>query len=698
VFYDRSQFCQIATYLGDGLIDIDLPMPSILKPAQLWTGKQIFGLLLKPNKHSDINVNLETKCRNFGKNEKHKSDGIPFSSWKNFSGENYDNSFCPSDNWLIIHNSEIMCGVIDKAIIGDGNKKSMFYVVLRDYGSVHAANAMNQIAKLSARWLANQGFSIGIDDVQPGERLREQKHKTIQKGYTDCDEAIYLSKQGQLPNQAGCNEEETLEAKLSGILSKIREDVGTVCFQELNKYNAPLNMSLCGSKGSKINVSQMVACVGQQIISGSRIPNGFGDRSLPHFPKNSKTPAAKGFVGNSFYTGLTPYEFLFHAVSGREGLVDTAVKTAETGYMSRRLMKALEDLACHYDLSVRDSSGGMVQFTYGDDGLDPVMIEGDQQPVEFSRTLDHILAYKPATDEVPMKKEEIFNNLDSELKTIAFKKCSQEFIDSMKRFVKNDILWRIESAHNSVKRSQFKEFLAVCSRKYLRAMIEPGTSVGAIGAQSIGEPGTQMTLKTFHFAGVASMSITLGVPRIKEIINASKQISTPILTCPLNPKIGDYGKIQKRFAAETATRVVKGRIEKTTLGEVMDYMQDIISDNELYLRIKIDLHAISKLQLELDIESVKWAIIRAPKLKINDQHIKLESKSILRITVSKSSKTDTTNAFLLLQNLKRVLPNVVVKGLASTSRAVINDITAESKLTLMVEGYGLMECMGTDGI
>jgi DNA-directed RNA polymerase III subunit RPC1 len=90
-------------------------------------------------------------------------------------------------------------------------------------------------------------------------------------------------------------------------------------------------MSLCGSKGSKINVSQMVACVGQQIISGERIPDGFGDRSLPHFPKNSKTPAAKGFVGNSFYTGLLPTEFLFHAVSGREGLVDTAVKTAETG-------------------------------------------------------------------------------------------------------------------------------------------------------------------------------------------------------------------------------------------------------------------------------------------------------------------------------------------------------------------------------
>jgi DNA-directed RNA polymerase III subunit RPC1 len=373
------------------MVNIDLPLPAIIKPTQLWTGKQVFSVLLKPNKNSPMNINLETKCRNFGKDEKNITTGVSFSNSKTLSGLTFDNSFCPNDNWLVIHNSEIMCGVIDKAIIGDGSKKSMFYTINRDYGPEMSAKAMNQIAKLSARWLANQGFSIGIDDVQPGERLRTEKMKTVEKGYHDCDEMIQMSKEGRLSNQAGCNEEETLEAKLSGILSKIRDDVGTVCFAELNKYNAPLNMSLCGSKGSKINVSQMVACVGQQIISGSRIPNGFGDRSLPHFPKNSKTPAAKGFVGNSFFTGLSPSEFIFHAVSGREGLVDTAVKTAETGYMSRRLMKALEDLACHYDLSVRDSTGGMVQFKYGDDGLDPARVEEENFPIQMTRTLKHIM-------------------------------------------------------------------------------------------------------------------------------------------------------------------------------------------------------------------------------------------------------------------------------------------------------------------
>jgi DNA-directed RNA polymerase III subunit RPC1 len=138
----------------------------------------------------------------------------------------------------------------------------------------------------------------------------------------------------------------------------------------------------------------MVACVGQQIIAGHRVPNGFQDRSLPHFPKKSKEPPSKGFVRNSFYSGLRATEFLFHAISGREGLVDTAVKTAETGYMQRRLMKALEDLTTQYDLSVRNSTGGVVQFRYGDDGLDPACLEGDAQPIDFDRSLGHALVRK----------------------------------------------------------------------------------------------------------------------------------------------------------------------------------------------------------------------------------------------------------------------------------------------------------------
>lgn len=255
---------------------------------------------------------------------------------------------------------------------------------------------------------ANFGFSLGINDVIPGPQLSMEKDRLVESAYSRCLDLIAKAKKGQLENKPGCDQEQTLEALISSELSKVREQVGQICMRELSRHNAPLIMATCGSKGtcyiitqqlhtphvfgflgSEINVSQMVACVGQQIIAGHRVPDGFQDRSLPHFPKKSKEPPSKGFVRNSFYSGLRATEFLFHAISGREGLVDTAVKTAETGYMQRRLMKALEDLTTQYDLSVRNSTGGVVQFRYGDDGLDPACLEGEILPIEFERGWSH---------------------------------------------------------------------------------------------------------------------------------------------------------------------------------------------------------------------------------------------------------------------------------------------------------------------
>jgi DNA-directed RNA polymerase III subunit RPC1 len=140
-----------------------------------------------------------------------------------------------------------------------------------------------------------------------------------------------------------------------------------------------------------INVSQMAAGVGQQMIGGRRVENGFQDRTLPHFAHGARDPASKGFVRNSFFSGLDPTEFIFHAMSGREGLVDTAVKTAETGYMSRRLMKSLEDAYIVYDHTVRNSGGNIIQFNFGDDSLDPAVLEGDGRPVNFARTFTHAI-------------------------------------------------------------------------------------------------------------------------------------------------------------------------------------------------------------------------------------------------------------------------------------------------------------------
>jgi len=337
-FYDRKSFVQIVGYMFNadavrdpvkkryakdvadrgGYLDIDLPEPAILKPETMWTGKQVFNLLMRPNKKSRVLVNMDGACKQYKPDPSLPPD------------------LNEDDAWLVIRNSEVMCGVMDKNTMGDGKKDSVFYVILRDFGPDCLVQSMNRMAKLSARFLTNEGFSIGINDVWPSAELVKRKNALVEEAYAKCDLLIKDFKEGRLKPDAGCDESETLEHKMSGILSDVRQKGGALCLEELSMYNSPTTMAKCGSKGSNINVSQMVALVGQQIIGGSRVQNGFQDRSLPHFAKASRQPPSKGFVRNSFFSGLTPYEFIFHAMSGREGLVDTAVKTAETGYMSRR--------------------------------------------------------------------------------------------------------------------------------------------------------------------------------------------------------------------------------------------------------------------------------------------------------------------------------------------------------------------------
>jgi len=380
-FFDRSSFAQIIGYMFNATTFKDpdtkeeqgyeLPAPAILKPAKLWTGKQVFNVLMRPSRKCKVLINLEAPCKEF-KPEAGRANDL-----------NKD------DAWLVVRNSEVMCGVMDKATVGDGKKDSVFYVMMRDYGPDYAVLAMNRLAKLSARWLSTQGFSLGIGDVTPGPDLRAKKQKLNDAAYEQCSTLIKQYKEGRIKRDPGCDEYQTMENQVSGILSKVRQQAGDVCFAELSRWNAPMLMAKCGSKGSNINVSQMVAGVGQQMIGNKRVVNGFDERTLPHFKKGSVDPDSKGYVSDSFFDGLNPTEFIFHAMSGREGLVDTAVKTAETGYMSRRLIKSLEDLSAGYDKTVRNSSQAIVQFQYGDDHLDPVDMEGKAKPVNFDRTYNH---------------------------------------------------------------------------------------------------------------------------------------------------------------------------------------------------------------------------------------------------------------------------------------------------------------------
>lgn len=239
----------------------------------------------------------------------------------------------------------------------------------------------------------------------------------------------------------------------------------------------------------------------------------------------------------------------------------------------------------------------------------------------------------------------------------------------------------------SITENQLSEFFRILVKKYNKAKIVPGEAVGAVAAQSIGEPGTQMTLKTFHFAGVASMNITLGVPRIKEIINSSKSISTPVI----------YAKLLREEDL-IAARIVKGRIETTKLSEILEYIKEVMSPKGCYLKLKLDTKTIDSLKLEIDMKKIRDAIINTKKLKLKEKHIFIESSNKIRIEPYDTSKE---NMYFTLQIIKKKISNVIISGIPTISRAVINKKEGEGgKLTysLAIEGSGLSEIMRIPGI
>ena len=735
-FFNRHQFTQTISFMYEGLhvrdpdtneiYPIEFPPPAVIKPRTLWTGKQVWNVLMKPSKRYPVNVNLDAQLRQYAPPT--RPGDIP--------------DMVDNDAYLVIRNSEVMCGAFDKATIGDGKKDSVFFVIMRDFGSDYAAAAMNRLAKLSARWLGEQGFSIGISDVYPSEKLNKRKADLVNAAYQQCDEVLEKFFRGKLERTAGCDEEQTMEILLSGILNRVRQQCGNACFAELSRYNSPLLMAKCGSKGSNNNVSQMLAAVGQQIIGDKRVMDGFQDRTLPHFNKGDRDPLAKGFVVNSFFSGLSPTEFIFHAMSGREGLVDTAVKTAETGYMSRRLMKSLEDLSAQYDGTIRSSASGVIQMKFGDDGLDPVDMEGNAKPVNFDRTFMHAVATTWDDKERGLLQNEIDQLVDATLKKERQKlpryadagmelqyddrseggldqlESSRDFLDHVSAYIMERTAQTASSQKRlpgsggifKLSRTALEMFLHLCLSKFERSKVEAGHAVGAVGAQSIGEPGTQMTLKTFHFAGVAGMSITQGVPRIKEIINASKSISTPVIACALD---SPYEEMAGRFA--------KALIEKTYLGDIVLYIEDVWHFDGCYINMRIDWEQVKRLGLRITADNIADAIEATKGFKALGVVAEVRGITHIRVTVTQPNYPETKSRkklgpkwkahhgdtaetmFMQIQSLKRRLPNIVVKGYPDAQRAVIKkddkpDKTGREPISVLVEGYGLKACMTTEGV
>lgn len=700
VFFDRAAFWRLAAAVVDAAAAVEIPPPAIFRPTELWTGKQLFSLILRPSRRAAREINLETREKLYSKKGEH---------------------MCFRDGWVVIQHSQLLCGNLTKLTLGAGSKDGIVAILARDDSCQSATAFMSRLAKLTSRYLCDRGLSIGLEDVTPSETLLISKGELIEKGYHECEKIIEQWKAGKLPLKAGCDAEQTLESLMNGELGRVREKAGDVCSQQLPTWNAPLIMAVSGSKGSLLNMCQMIALLGQQTVNGHRIPDGFGNRSLPHFEVRARDPAAKGFVQNSFYSGLTSIEFFFHTMGGREGLVDTAVKTAETGYMQRRLMKALEDLSVKYDYSVRSSTGEIAQLIYGDDALEPMKMEEGMQPVSYVKLLNN--ARQTCRDKATALNSEHFIPVATEvLESIKgnhlpsfeeFKKRTLAFIHkiatesaSLQERLQSECLH--PPAHKAItadfyssavletglsnalkgiqdmSEGQLRGLLELCWRRYEHALVAPGEAVGAVAAQSIGEPGTQMTLKTFHFAGVASMNITLGVPRIKEIINAVKDISTPIITVHLlNAK------------EQTSARVAKGKIEKTTVKDICQGVEEVYTKTGAYLRFLMNLEAIESMMLGIKLEDIKSAILKWPKIKLQSDNFELISPNEICIHSSESAKE---RLYFHLQELKATLPSIIVKGVPSVKRAVISQDASTREFNLLVEGTGLEKVMITPGL
>jgi len=285
-----------------------------------------------------------------------------------------------SNNIIEIIDGKYIRGQMDKGILGSGTK-GLIHRVCNDFGNMASAQFIDDLQNIITEYMKQSAFSVGISDLITDSKTNDKIVSIITEKKTDVKNLIEQVKIGVFENNSGKTNEEEFETKINNILSKAQNEAGREALKSLSKDNRFVVMFNAGSKGSEINIQQMTACLGQQNVDGKRIPYGFEHRTLPHYTKYDDSAIARGFVESSYINGLSPQELFFHAMGGRIGLIDTAVKTSTTGYIQRRLIKGLEDLMVNYDMTIRTNKNKVVQFSYGDDGIDTVKVENQDLPI-----------------------------------------------------------------------------------------------------------------------------------------------------------------------------------------------------------------------------------------------------------------------------------------------------------------------------
>ena len=276
---------------------------------------------------------------------------------------------CDKETHVVIENGKMLTGVMDRNSVGE-ESGLMLRNLHQKYGKDYSIDMLGKIFRLGIEYLLKVGFTSALSDTDLPESARIAIKEDLDNARKEVDELIAQSVSGKLDTFPGKTMLETLELRILGVLNKARNETGRIVATHADKRTNTMIMAESGARGNLLNLAQMAACVGQQAMRGKRIDQGFEGRTLSHFKKGDLSSEAHGFIANGFKGGLTPAEFYFGAMTGRDSLMDTALRTPKSGYLYRRLANAMQDLKVEYDHTVRDASKKIIQFEYGEDGVD----------------------------------------------------------------------------------------------------------------------------------------------------------------------------------------------------------------------------------------------------------------------------------------------------------------------------------------
>lgn len=552
--------------------------PAILKPEQMWTGKQVVTTILKnitPASHPGLTLQGKSKT----------------------TGDRWGSQL--EEDMVHFQDGELLCGILDKAHLGPTGG-GLIHSIYEAYGHNVAGQLLSVLARLLTKFLAMRAFTCGMDDLdltKVGEHRRKEKLKQadtigfeVARKYVTLDQNPTSSEQELNKRLRDVLRDDAKQAGLDSVYNArtatLSSEITKICLPDGLRKPFPKNqmqtMTSSGAKGSAVNANQISCNLGQQVLEGRRVPIMVSGKSLPSFKPFETSVRAGGYVTDRFLTGIRPQAYFFHAMAGREGLIDTAVKTSRSGYLQRCLIKGMEAMKTAYDGSVRDSDGSVVQFLYGEDGLD---VTKQSHLTNFKFLAENYLSL---VAELNLRQD--FSKL-KEIGASKYNKKAMKVVRKTRNIAAMDpalALYHPGAVYGSTSESfaaaleeysdrnpqnlikdkkidpegllTKKTFRTLLDVKYMKSVVDPGEMVGVVAGQSIGEPSTQMTLNTFHLAGHAAKNVTLGIPRLREIVmTASRAISTPTMTLHLIEELDQVAG--ERFA--------KG-ITRLTLAEVID--------------------------------------------------------------------------------------------------------------------------------